>query len=290
MQYSCFPKRYEDRARNEEENRINTETQRTKDSINCLVQPHMAESVLKTAWVIGTAVGGCVCFWENGKTNNFGIALLGLGIISLLGLLVGVIIDASHKSDYKTALRDREETIARYQTNLREERARIQTETMFNIDEYSRGFDKAVIATSIRLSTSKLIDQVANWMQNGFYNRIMAADRRPHIQTINVNFSIKVYRDRIQCDSGTYDFTLKTVKHLTTAMEQAAVARAVAARLQTIIFTKLSKDPSGTARNINISYAAAVAEEHMSECKDYYCATLCYTAANGNYHAPVPWG
>ena len=120
-----------------------------------------------------------------------------------------------------------------------------------------------------------------SWMTNGFARTINAADRRAHIQTINVPFRFSVYANRITCNLGEYNFELQRCNNLPNGLAQAALSRAVATAIRLNITMQFPKDPSGTAIVTNIS------SQYKND--DSVEATIVYSAPNGFYKPVQSW-
>ena len=145
---------------------------------------------------------------------------------------------------------------------------------------YLLGFNEEAQKLSVNFAGSSLAEEVVNWMTNGFAHTIDSADRRSHVEKITVPFIYKVYKDKIVCNIGTYDFKVKRCDELKNPLEQTALARAMASMIQLNITMKYPKDASGTNIVTNIS------QEYFDI---YVATTITYTAINGNYKKVQSW-
>ena len=146
--------------------------------------------------------------------------------------------------------------------------------------EYFRQFEAQAQTDSVKFAESELAVKVIDWISGGYIRTIEAADRRSHIERITVPFIFNVYRNRITCNLGEFNFELERCKNLSDPLEQTALARAIAASIQVNVTMKYPADPSGTDYVLNTSY------EYFS---DHVAVTLMYTAPNGYYKAVQGW-
>ena len=145
---------------------------------------------------------------------------------------------------------------------------------------YLTSFEKNAQDMSVQLADSELAQKVIHWMTEGFSRTIDAADRRKHIEQINVPFSFNVYTDKITCNLGTFDFEVERCEFLDNPVEQTALARAITSSIQLNIVMKYPKDASGTDIQIKIEY------QYTDKCPK---TTITYVALNGNYEAVQKW-
>ena len=146
--------------------------------------------------------------------------------------------------------------------------------------KYSDLYEREVQRRSVNFAESVLAKEVIEWMTKGFCKTIEAADRRSHIQKINVPFNFHVYSNKITCNLGTYDFELHRCANLTELMDQAALARAIVTEIQLNIRMKYSKDMSGTDFNLSIEYEYG---------DDSFSTSISYEAPNGYYKEVRKW-
>lgn len=156
----------------------------------------------------------------------------------------------------------------------------IEEDTKHEIDEYKRLFDLNAQNMSVDYAESELATEVINWMSDGFSRTIEAADRRIHIEKINVPFNFTVYTNKITCNLGTYDFEIKRCENLTSPLQQAAISRAIASAIQLNVTMKYPKDVTGTEFVLNTSYT------YIGDCVS---VAITYTAPNGNYQSVQSW-
>lgn len=147
--------------------------------------------------------------------------------------------------------------------------------------EYCIAFEEEVQKQSVIYAESKLAQEVITWMTKGFDNTIKSAKRDSYIKGIKVPFEFSVYRDKITCPLGIYDFEKKRCSFLETQIEQAALARALSSQIQLNIVMSYTKDPSGTIPKITWT------NEYESDCSK---SKILYEAINGFYETVKQWG
>lgn len=156
----------------------------------------------------------------------------------------------------------------------------IQANVEREYQEYCRQFDTQAQSDSVKFAGSELAEKVIGWMTEGFKTTIESADRRPHIEKIEIPFIFNVYEDRITCNLGEFDFEVERCRNLTSPLEQTALARAIATAIQLYITMEYPKDFSGSEIVIDI---------YNEYYPDYVSTSIVYKAANGNYEAVKNW-
>lgn len=248
--------------------------------------------------VVGLIVGIFVCF-TNGDaidsqinfSDSIGSAFAFWFMFGIIGAVLGLIIcgliaaaqNGSNKSidnQIASANQNAENRIALENENYDKAIAKVREEANEQYQSYLNGFNTEAQKMSVRFAESPLAVEVIDWMTNGFAKTIDAADRRSHIQEINIPFVFRTYRNKIECNLGTFDFEIKRCDELETPLEQTALTRAIASAIQLNITMKYPQDASGTSVVTNIAYDYK---------NDNVMATIVYTAPNGNYKATRGW-
>lgn len=183
-------------------------------------------------------------------------------------------------SRYKAKKQAYISTAANNETSISQRIYAIEEHTKYEIDEYKKLFDLNAQNMSVDYAESELATEVINWMSDGFSRTIEAADRRIHIEKINVPFNFTVYTNKITCNLGTYDFEIKRCENLTSPLQQAAISRAIASAIQLNVTMKYPKDVTGTEFVLNTSYT------YIGDCVS---VAITYTAPNGNYQSVQSW-
>lgn len=212
------------------------------------------------------------CQFMGGIGTFFLALLIGAAVGGLIELIIVIAQKANEKSIDNSIQRNNNNAVNQEeQINRQYEQYYLSYENQFEIEAKRR---------SVNYAESNLAKEVIAWMTNGFCAAIDAYDRRPHVQKIDVPFMFNVYCNKITCNIGTYDFELKRCANLPSALDQAALNRAIAAAIQVNIMMRYPQDATGTNVNVNTSY---------SYTKDSAVATLRYEAFNGNYREVHQW-
>lgn len=249
-------------------------------------------------FITGLVIGAFVCF-TNGDaidakinfSDSIGSAFMFWLMFGAIGAVVGLILcglvasvqNGSNRSidnQIATAKNNTEQRIADETQKCEEAIQKIRDDANYQYQNYLSGFNAEAQKMSVRFAESPLAVEVIDWMTNGFAKTIDAADRRSHIQEINVPFVFRTYRNKIECNLGTFDFEIKRCDELETPLEQTALTRAIASAIQLNITMKYPQDASGTNVVTNIAYDYK---------NDNVMATIVYTAPNGNYKATRGW-
>ena len=207
----------------------------------------------------------------------------GLGtsvIILLIGAAIGGIAEVVVRQLISSKDKSYEAQIQTSNDSIPVQQQYITKQFDSNYSSYYHGFEEEAKRRSVNYAESALAQEVIAWMTNGFCAAIDAFDRRSHVQKIDVPFMFNVYCNKITCNIGTYDFELKRCANLPSALDQAALNRAIAAAIQVNIMMKYPQDVTGTSVNVTTTY---------SYTKDSAVATLRYEAFNGNYKEVHNW-
>ncbi len=314
MEFNQFPYTYKEGLEKDANQKISEITQKRNESINKLDASKRntvrnlnsfkstgnlpAGPYMGGGGIIGLIVGVFVCF-TNGDAIDSQIhfsASLGsafafwfmFGVIGgILGLIIWGLIAAAQSRSNKSidnriasTEKNADSQIAKETKRFDKVIGQVRQEADAQYKVYLQGFNAEAQKMSVRFAESSLAVEVIDWMTSGFANTIDAADRRSHVQEINIPFVFKTYRNKIECNLGTFDFEIKRCDELETPLEQTALTRAIASAIQLNITMKYPQDASGTNIVTNISYAYY---------KDYVSATIIYTATNGNYKKTKSW-
>lgn len=182
--------------------------------------------------------------------------------------------------EYRNKQIEADSRIREEEKSLEKEVQKIRSDAQNEKNEYFNEFENNVQKLSVQLAESELSKEVIGWITDGFSDTIDAADRRSHVEKIIVPFEFIVYKNRITCNLGTYDFELKRCRNLNSRIEQLALARVIASTVQLNLVMKYPKDLSGTDIYIDISYS------YREECP---VTTITYIAPNGDYKEVRGW-
>ena len=209
------------------------------------------------------------------------------------GYLLGTYLDDKREKQYKEQMKEwkseaKTKAKAEYDQRIEE----INIEYAKKYDEYVRLFELEAQNESVRYAESTLAKEVINWMTEGFIKVIDSADRRPHIQEIDIPFIFKVYTDKITCNLGEYDFEINRCRSLETPIEQTSLARAIASSIQLNLIMKYPVDQSGTPVKVNIECEYKQHTEYKNGdtlIREFPEIKMNYIAHNGDYRAVESW-
>lgn len=285
-----FPDEYAKSLRARAESDVKLEEKRSKDKRKQILEEGVSQVNEFIYGGIGggiCGIGGMVFNYVRSIQENDGIGSSVLLTIVLFGVFLGMIVGSIrntgrvNKWKIEAKLKAEEET-----ARCKETVAKLQAQAKSNEAAYRLEFEQEVKRQSIEYAESALATEVIQWMTTGLAKSIDAADRRSYINKIVVPFDFYVYTDKITCNLGTYDFQLHRCANLPNALEQAALAQAIASAIQLNITMKYPKDASGTDFVLDIS-CSYVHDENTG--RDVVGAKICYTAPNGNYVPVQNW-
>lgn len=231
-------------------------------------------------------IGGlisCTCVSCSG--DIWGSDILGYGFLTFIIWIViafglGWVIDFAVQKAWEDEIKNIDNQIECETSNRDEYIKTITHDCEVKCKKYAETFEKATQEMSIQYAASSLAQGVISWMTDGFCKTIDAADRRPHIESINVPFVFDVYTNKITCNLGTFDFELQRCRNLNSPLEQAALARAIASSIQLNVIKKYPQDVTGSPVDVSISFSYA---------QDRPIVTVSYVAQNYNYKPVADW-
>lgn len=214
----------------------------------------------------------------------------GVGVFVLLAICGGC---ALYKNNIKQKINSGEQSAM----NLREQYDRhckdiskqtdshignIVSKNKAKCDKYTNAFYGEVRSRASTYIDSKMVENVANWMVEGYMRLITSQQRDAHILSVDVPFQFKVYKDKITCNLGTFDFEIERAARINSCIEQAIVARAIATDIRIAIVekTKDNHKLNDVASEVKLEYG----DDHSAA-----IATFSYIAKNGNYKAVEKW-
>ncbi len=283
MNLDKFPPVYKVELDNRTQLKLSDEERRSyqqKESIKRLTgaKPDGANWVLGCG-MVGFVIGFFTCM-SNCEAQTFGEAFGPWFWLTVIGLSIGGIASGFVNKQYDENVHEMEIKISNEEKNSQLSRENILKDAEREFEQYLTLFESTAQSMGVQFAESQLAIEVVEWMTNGFIKTIDAADRRSHIEKINIPFNFNVYADKITCNLGTFDFEIKRCRNLHGPLEQAALSRAIAAAIQLNITMKYPKDISGTDIVTNIGYAYS--DDHVS-------TNVVYTADNGNYEFLRDW-
>ena len=283
MEYNIYPDSFNyerDLKRNEQIAQVKEISEKRKEAIKekCREENRsFPNNFFMNSISVGGIAGLVVCFAQ----SHTALCLVYFALIVGLSFLIGNYVEKN------ISLPQRRQNINEMNQEIeKEERiAGLQIKELCEMAErekevYKDEFEKRVNDISVNYVESVLVKEIVDWMTEGICRQIDAADRRKHIQLIEVPFNFKVYKDKIKCDIGLYDFEIKRCSNLNNIFEQVALARAIATAIRLNLVMRYPKDISGTSVDIKIVYS------YEEECMR---TTIIYMAQNGGYEIAKNW-
>lgn len=289
MQTNCFPAVYDaevDKRKTERIRAAEAESASRSASINQRRLNSPSGGSYLTGLRIGLFAGAASCYfcllppWLPASEFSMGRGFLAWAITIAAGALIGYISDKSAERNYQINGETVDKRLSEERDRLQAEIADINAEATREKQQYLAQFKHNTQVMSVRFAESELGKEVVAWMCDGFCRTVNAADRRSHIERIEVTFPFQVYGDRISCQLGTYDFEEQRCKKLNDPLELAALTRAIATSMQVNMTMKYPQDASGTNMQIQIKYT------YTNNCAK---AAVTYVAPNGNYKPVRGW-
>ena len=204
------------------------------------------------------------------------ITVVIVGLAAVAGAIIESVVQSSSRN--KDIMLDQQ--IAARNNNVPYQKEQVTKDYEQRYINYLTSFENEAKRLSVQYAESSVAKEVVEWMTNGFSAAIDAMDRRPHIKIITVPFVFNVYREKITCNIGVYDFEIHRCAFLNSMLEQAALARALATEMQIKLSMKYPKDISGGDVQIKIEYSYP---------KDSAAVTLRYQSINGEYQGTKSW-
>jgi hypothetical protein len=284
MQNNVFPPVYKVQLDAACQSKINDERNKSKnreEQISKQRRDKLKNTGLSFGIVIGMIGGFCVCIVKtDSDIDNSGKGLISWVVFIVIAVIMGMIIDKIAEHSWKNNEKGVAAQIADEKNNLENRIKDIREQEGKEYQQYIKEFEDNSQKMSVQFADSELAREVIEWMTDGFFRTIDSADRRSHVEQINVPFVFNVFYNKITCNLGTYDFEMKRCRNLNNPIEQNALARAIASAIQLNIIMKYPKDESGTDISINIIY------EYTNE---YSVTSITYVAPNGNFKSVRGW-
>ena len=189
---------------------------------------------------------------------------------SMLCVFVALLLVGMNYYLYAKVERDRIKLRNELDMQMSKIRARFAEEKA----SYQLEFEKTARETSFQFVEDELTQNLANWLSERFTKDIYCTSRGESIKQVRVPFSFNVEKNELVYGTERYNFEVHHYKNLSSPLEQAALAIAMATALEIEIRTKFPKDKSGTDITLDTKYVYT--ETHPN-------VTMTYIAENGNY-------
>lgn len=138
-------------------------------------------------------------------------------------------------------------------------------------------WNEAVAKSRKKFFMSTANAPIAKNLSRAFEKKIRSADRRPHIQTIEADFTFRVEENGIVADNGHLDFELWRFKALPSLYDRVAFAQFLGKCIQLEISKAFRRDPLAPSRDV----PAVRMEREDNEIR------LIYSVANPNFKPAV---
>ena len=281
MNLSMFPSKFNTESYAREQNALVNAKNKKDRQVNNLNSTYQNASsffeCLQTGAGLGMLLGFILCCTSCGSGDAFshfiGCSFLGACVGGPIWYFIEFACVSKANSDIQA-------NVIKFTSDYSLQEKEIKERAEKERQEYLKAFEAEAQTRSVKFADSELAQEVITWMSEGFFRNIDAADRRSHIEQISVPFLFSIYAHKITCNLGTYDFELKRCENLKSAIDQTALARAIASTIQLNVMMKYPNDISGTAVSIMIKYT------YKDNCVN---ALISYVAPNGSYEKVKSW-
>lgn len=284
MKLDKFPPAFKLELEQRTRQKISDETDRSNQKKRSITSSVGTEPEGSYLWVLGCGIVGFVIGFFTCVSNCDGMTfwdVFGSWImLTIGGFVLGCIIFALINLSYNSRVKEKNSLISREESRVNAFRNNVQKDAETEYLRYVSEFETTAQKMSVQFAESDLAVEVIDWMTSGFIKTINAADRRSHIQEINIPFVFKTYYNKIECNLGVFDFEIKRCRNLNGPLEQTALSRAIASAIQLKIIMEYPKDVSGPNNVIDIGYTYS---------DDLVNTTITYLAPNGNYKSVRDW-
>ena len=289
MELDKIEKEEQYKIENDIQNKIHLENEKRPPAVDYSDSKQIGIFISFIGIVLG--IGGA-CTSCNGSGlfsfagNFFGALIsfiLGFVIGPIIGGAVAYFIEKSADKEYKLLNESVDEKIE----NLNFEKERLKEELSKEIqsikNDYTKRFEDISNTVSIeKFAGSKLLEEknIVNWIMDNFGRYIDMAQREKHIKNVEIVYQFNVFTDKITCSGGTFDFNIQRCPELTSAIEQTALAMAIATELKIRTVMTYPKDVKDKDAKVSVKYSYTQTNVQ---------ANLIYTAVNGNYEPVGSW-
>ncbi|MDN0069724.1 hypothetical protein [Collinsella ihumii] len=242
--------------------------------------------ILLLFMVIGLSIGIAVCATipsEAFDSGGNGMEIAGWALLGIpaLGLVVGFLFALinSNDSDLQNELDRLQFQESEGLESLNQEKEEMIAELKDYYEDkkrdYLERYERDRREESVKYVGSSVAEEITGFILQPFKKLIEASDRRPHIHEVIVPLSFEVFCDKVVSPTGSYDFTIKRVKHLSGMDEVSALTNAIATAIHSDVISSYPVDLSGGEvfpMDIEYSYG-----------QNYVKASMTYHAVNSGY-------
>lgn len=212
------------------------------------------------------------------KSSVYGLAVW--AAVFVLSIIIGKALD---NREYQKFREKYEAVTARLteEESLKEQKlAEIDAEARQKAARYSAAFERNAQTLSTRFAESDLAKELVEKLSGQFISAVRFMTRSGADRTIAYPLSMKVYKNKIEWNGGSFDFNVNRCRNLTSPLEQTALAIAIISQVQLNVTMAMPLHASDESAGTQVSY---------SYTDEYPIATITYAAVNGNYVALKEW-
>lgn len=275
MQYNLFPKEYEQKIIDKTYDDIVSEHRDHYEKQRRYRERWVDSSVVINGGVILTIVSGVVgCSVACRNTGEI-ITSLTTGVVSIIvSFLITVTLSVIISSKGESLIKKDEIT---YQKWCEKQ----QKESNMKVQDYNVRFENEAQKLCSKFFDSPMTEEIVDKMKGYVERNFSNADRNSYVEQITVDLSCRVYKNKVEWvygnDVENYNFVVNRCAILKNPLEQAALARAIARKLQNYVKQRYSVDVQGTK---------SVIEVRISELPNYKTKICDYSSIEIKYKAP----
>lgn len=245
---------------------------------NRLKDPKWRRQCNTEKWAGRGGVVGFVIFLLTAFNSGFFNGVI-IGLISWgCGWCIGYSMFHGEVSSDRERKKALEQELEDAKADLFQKNKQVKDEADQKLKEYTAKFNQQVQEKSAEFAESKLCEQIALWAFEQYAKEIDDADRSSSEKKIEVFGKLCMYEDHVEFNDNVFDFKEQRVQNISKPIEQMAIIRVIATKLNLQIVMKYPQDLSGTENKVRLDYDDNVAR-----------VTVHYYADNGNYIAESAW-
>lgn len=229
-------------------------------------------------WAGRGGAAGFVAFVLTAMNSGFSIGIIVGLLIWAGGWCFGYYMFQGEVSSDHARKKALKQELEDAKANLFQKNKQVKDEADQKLKEYTAKFNQQVQEKSAEFSESKLCEQIALWAFELYAKEIDNADRSSSEKDIKIFGNLCMYEDHVEFNDNVFDFKKERVQNITMPIEQMAIIRVIATKLNLQIVMKYPQDLSGTENKVRLDYNDNVAS-----------VTVRYYADNGNYIAESAW-
>ncbi|HAB88132.1 MAG TPA: hypothetical protein DCE60_03835 [Coprococcus sp.] len=282
MQYDLFPDEYEKKIGEANSDFITAEYGKHLEKQNTYRDRINSNIGSVACFILGIVGGFVVCIVT---CTNFGEIGLTVGsLIMIIPFILGPIIDRIIAARGERFIKEEEDTFQEWMENFRKIEAQ-------KVKNYRESFENEAQKLSLEFYKNPITEEIINKMKGDVGRKISHADRRSYVEKISVYIYCSVYKNKVEWgyeqDVRNYNFITNRCAVLKKPIEQAALARALARKLENFIKQEYCVDISGT-RSVTEGKVTEMLIYESGVC-EYSRIWIMYEAPNGYYKKARLW-